>query len=95
MVLWINISFHKYGSYIYNTVKTNQINDMKKIFTKTCTECQSHKILYDEYKGELFCSHCGLILASNYELPKISDYIKENKENYIENANIQTQIFLK
>jgi ribosomal protein S27E len=95
MVLWINISFHKYGSYIYNAGKTNQINDMKKIFTKTCTECQSHKILYDEYKGGLFCSQCGLILASNYELFKITDYIKENKENYIETANIETQIFLK
>lgn len=53
---------------------------MRVIFNKTCTECQSPNIMYDENKGELFCNHCGLILDSIYENIKIIDYIKENNQ---------------
>lgn len=44
---------------------------MKKIFTKKCDECESHRIVYDEYKGELFCFDCGLILDETFALPTI------------------------
>ena len=70
---------------------------MKKIFNKTCTNCQSHKILFDEHKGELFCHNCGLILTNIYEIPKISNYIKENnqnKEKYLKNLYIKPLNFL-
>ena len=60
---------------------------MKKIFNKTCTNCQSHKILFDEYKGELFCNDCGLILTNIYEPLKITDYIKQTNEEREEPAN--------
>ena len=68
---------------------------MKEILNKTCTDCQSSNILFDEYKGELFCNHCGLILNNIYETIKITDYIGENNNEYIENLNIETKIFLK
>lgn len=60
---------------------------MKKIFNKTCTNCQSHKILFDEYKGELFCNDCGLILTNIYEPLKITDYIKQTNEKSKEKQN--------
>lgn len=53
---------------------------MRLIFTKSCTECQSSNIMYDEHKGELFCNHCGLILDSIYENIKIIDYNKPNNQ---------------
>lgn len=58
---------------------------MREIFNTNCTDCQSTNIIYDEYKGELFCIDCGLILASKFEIIKITDYIKENnkKQSYI------------
>lgn len=71
---------------------------MREIFNTNCTECQSTNIIYDEHKGELFCVHCGLILASNYEIIKITDYINktnENKAEYMKNPYIKTKIFLK
>lgn len=68
---------------------------MRTIFNKTCTNCQSSNILYDEHKGELFCNHCGLILANNFEIIKINDYIKENNKEYIERLYIPSKIFLK
>ena len=63
---------------------------MREIFNKTCTECQSPNIMYDEHKGELFCNHCGLILDSIYENIKIIDYIKENNQqrNNIADINL-------
>lgn len=70
---------------------------MRIIFNKTCTECKSSNILYDEHKGELFCNHCGLILDSIYENIKISQYNKdigENKAEYMKNIYIKTKIFL-
>ena len=68
---------------------------MKEILNKTCTDCQSSNILFDEYKGELFCNHCGLILTNTFEIIKITDYIEENNNEYIGNLNIETKIFLK
>lgn len=58
---------------------------MKKIFNTNCTDCQSTNIIYDEYKGEMFCVDCGLILISKFEIIKITDYIKETnkKQSYI------------
>ncbi|UCD21127.1 MAG: transcription initiation factor IIB [archaeon] len=31
-------------------------------FTKKCPECGSKKLIYDEQKGELICSKCGLVV---------------------------------
>lgn len=52
---------------------------MRKIFTKKCNNCQSHKIVYDEHKGDLFCYNCGFVLDNIYEIIKISEY-QNNKE---------------
>lgn len=60
---------------------------MKKIFTKTCTNCESHKILFDETKGEIFCTQCGLILTNIYETIKITQYIQQ--KNTTQHDNIK------
>ena len=60
---------------------------MRKILYKCCTNCQSYKILFDEYKGELFCSECGLILANIYEPLKITEYIKQTNKKSKETQN--------
>lgn len=75
---WIFFKFKTIGLTIHETnyfqlfkqQKTINIS-MKKIFTKKCPECQSHRIAYDEHKGELFCFDCGLILDETFALPTI------------------------
>lgn len=54
---------------------------MHKIFNKKCDECESHRIAYDEQKGELFCYDCGLVLGCNYEFFSLSAYLKQQADH--------------
>ena len=49
-----------------------------------CGYCQTSHVVYDEYKGELFCLDCGLIFAENYKIFSIVDYEEKVKQREAE-----------
>lgn len=57
---------------IYQSKDT--LSSMKKIFNRKCQECKSHRILYDELKGEVYCLDCGLIQDEVFSVFSIMKY---------------------
>lgn len=56
---------------------------MRLFYNRQCDECESMDIGYDEWKGELFCLHCGLILEERYALisiPQIIEMMKSEEQ---------------
>ena len=51
-----------------------------KELNRTCNNCKTHNLIYDEYKGEIFCKHCGVIDTNIYELIKITEFIKSREK---------------
>ena len=45
-------------------VKENKFRNMKQSWA-ICPECKSEHVLFDEIRGETFCTKCGLVLYSN------------------------------
>lgn len=52
---------------------------MREKINYSCGVCNSSKILYDDGKGELFCSNCGLVFREKYNIFIISEYEKKVK----------------
>ena len=47
---------------------------MRELYNKICGNCKSSRILFDEFKGEIFCLDCGLIFHEKYKIFSIVEY---------------------
>ena len=50
---------------------------MQLLYYYMCGECGKSPLAYDKSKGEIFCISCGLIIAENYSVFSIIDYIND------------------
>ena len=50
-----------------------------KHITLTCPECKTDEILYDAFREETYCTHCGLVLQDN-TIFKITRILDEEQE---------------
>lgn len=62
---------------------------MQTLFYYKCGGCEKSPLIYDENKGELFCLSCGLVIADNYSIFSIIDYINVIERN---NKRLDTRL---